>query len=154
MATVTAADETEAALKKKLQKEAKKQEKLAKFEAKKAKAEATKDGDVKKKVKVQKDSTIAIYDVDTPLGSKKDTSCPLPSAYSPQYVEAAWYAWWEKSGFFKPEFYQTELDQREVFMIVIPPPNVTGSLHLGHALTEAIQAVSYTHLTLPTNREV
>ena len=28
----------------------------------------------------------------------------MPDAYSPQYVEAAWYAWWEKSGFFKPEY--------------------------------------------------
>jgi len=133
-----APDETETALRKKQQKEAKKQEKLAKFEAKK-KAEATKDGDIKKKEKVKKDSTVAVYDVDTPHGSKKDTSCPLPNAYSPQYVEAAWYAWWEKSGFFKPEFYQTELEKRRVFMIVIPPPNVTGSLHLGHALTGAIQ---------------
>ena len=33
-----------------------------------------------------------------------DTSGPMPDAYSPQYVEAAWYAWWEKSGFFKPEY--------------------------------------------------
>lgn len=29
---------------------------------------------------------------------------PLPDSYSPQYVEAAWYPWWEKQGFFKPEF--------------------------------------------------
>ena len=28
----------------------------------------------------------------------------MPDSYSPQYVEAAWYAWWEKSGFFKPEY--------------------------------------------------
>jgi len=139
MAAVAAGDETETALKKKQQKEAKKQEKLAKFEAKKAKAEAVKDVDVKKKEKVKKDSIISIYDVDTPHGSKKDTSCPLPNAYSPQYVEAAWYAWWEKSGFFKPEYYQTDREQRKTFMIVIPPPNVTGSLHLGHALTAAIQ---------------
>jgi hypothetical protein len=33
-----------------------------------------------------------------------DTSGRMPDAYSPQYVEAAWYAWWEKSGFFKPEY--------------------------------------------------
>lgn len=30
--------------------------------------------------------------------------CPLPDSYSPQYVEAAWYQWWEKQGFFKPEY--------------------------------------------------
>lgn len=32
-----------------------------------------------------------------------DTHCPLPDAYSPKYVEAAWYSWWEKQGFFRPE---------------------------------------------------
>jgi len=139
MATVSTADETEAAIRKKQQKEAKKQEKLAKFEAKKAKVEASNDGDVKKKEKVKKDSTVTVYDIDTPHGSKKDTFCPLPAAYSPQYAEAAWYAWWEKSGFFKPEYYQSEVEQRKIFVIMIPPPNVTGSLHLGHALTAAIQ---------------
>ncbi len=45
------------------------------------------------------------------------------------------YDWWEQSGFFKPE-----LDSdKPPFVIVIPPPNVTGSLHLGHALTNSIQ---------------
>lgn len=33
-----------------------------------------------------------------------DTSCPMPDSYSPRYVEAAWYPWWEKQGFFKPEY--------------------------------------------------
>ena len=33
-----------------------------------------------------------------------DVACPLPAAYSPTYVEAAWYPWWEKQGFFKPEY--------------------------------------------------
>uniref|UniRef100_A0A672MY29 Valine--tRNA ligase n=1 Tax=Sinocyclocheilus grahami TaxID=75366 RepID=A0A672MY29_SINGR len=61
---------------------------------------------------------------------------PLPDSYSPQYVEAAWYSWWEKQGFFKPEYGP---NPRGVFMMCIPPPNVTGSLHLGHALTNAIQ---------------
>lgn len=46
----------------------------------------------------------AVYTKNTPLGKKKDLSGPLPDAYSPQYVEAAWYAWWEKEGFFKPEY--------------------------------------------------
>jgi hypothetical protein len=44
------------------------------------------------------------YDGPTAAGEKKDVARPLPDAYSPSYVEAAWYAWWEKSGFFKPEF--------------------------------------------------
>lgn len=33
-----------------------------------------------------------------------DVVSPLPDSYSPQYVEAAWYPWWEKQGFFKPEY--------------------------------------------------
>ncbi|XP_059495593.1 valine--tRNA ligase, mitochondrial [Stegostoma tigrinum] len=80
------------------------------------------------------------YLVPTPSGEKKDTSGPLPDSYSPQYVEAAWYSWWEQQGFFKPEYHQ-HLTHREesTFSLCIPPPNVTGSLHLGHALTVAIQ---------------
>lgn len=40
-----------------------------------------------------------------------DVSGPLPPAYSPQYVEAAWYQWWVREGFFKPE-YQVSVRQR------------------------------------------
>ncbi|XP_074188739.1 valine--tRNA ligase, mitochondrial isoform X2 [Rhinolophus sinicus] len=83
---------------------------------------------------------IVLYEIPTELGEKKDVSGPLPPAYSPQYVEAAWYPWWVREGFFKPE-YQTRLPQAtgETFSMCIPPPNVTGSLHIGHALTVAIQ---------------
>ncbi|XP_066110325.1 valine--tRNA ligase, mitochondrial isoform X1 [Saccopteryx bilineata] len=81
-----------------------------------------------------------LYEIPTELGEKKDVSGPLPPAYSPRYVEAAWYPWWVREGFFKPE-YQTRLPQAtgETFSMCIPPPNVTGSLHIGHALTVAIQ---------------
>lgn len=46
----------------------------------------------------------AIYDANTAEGEKKDITKHLPDAYSPKYVEAAWYGWWEKQGFFKPEY--------------------------------------------------
>lgn len=55
------------------------------------------------------------------------------------------YAWWQKQGFFKPEYNagQSKIKcadpNSDKFVIVIPPPNVTGSLHLGHALTNAIE---------------
>ncbi|CAJ0941814.1 unnamed protein product [Ranitomeya imitator] len=80
------------------------------------------------------------YEGRTAPGEKKDTAVPLPAAYSPRYVEAAWYSWWVKQGFFKPE-YQSRLPhaQPQIFSLCIPPPNVTGSLHLGHALTVAIE---------------
>lgn len=83
---------------------------------------------------------IVLYEIPTEPGEKKDVSQPLPAAYSPRYVEAAWYPWWVREGFFKPE-YQTRLPQStgETFSMCIPPPNVTGSLHVGHALTVAIQ---------------
>lgn len=57
-----------------------------------------------KKEKVKEVKEAAVYTSNTPDGEKKDTSEALPDAYSPKYVEAAWYAWWEKQGFFKPEY--------------------------------------------------
>uniref|UniRef100_A0AAQ5Y1C5 Valine--tRNA ligase, mitochondrial n=1 Tax=Amphiprion ocellaris TaxID=80972 RepID=A0AAQ5Y1C5_AMPOC len=68
-----------------------------------------------------------------------DTSLPFPSSYSPEYVESSWYQWWEKKGFFSPERHQLSHSVDQTFSLCIPPPNVTGSLHLGHALTVAIQ---------------
>ncbi len=59
----------------------------------------------------------------------------LPKAYDPQEVEERLYRWWEKSGFFTP----TPSRDKPSFTIVMPPPNVTGELHLGHALTASIQ---------------
>lgn len=71
----------------------------------------------------------------TPKGHKKAVTGDMPKGYCPPAVEAAWYDWWEQCGFFKPD-----LDSdKPPFVIVIPPPNVTGSLHLGHALTNSIQ---------------
>lgn len=138
-------EKTEAQLKKEAAKEAKKQEKLAKFQAKQAKQQqqqAQKGNDKPPKKKEKKEKAIITYDVETPEGEKKDTQCAMPEAYSPKYVEAAWYSWWEKSGFFKPEYGRENIyapNPKGKFMLVIPPPNVTGSLHLGHALTIAVE---------------
>ncbi|XP_054620182.1 valine--tRNA ligase, mitochondrial isoform X2 [Dunckerocampus dactyliophorus] len=81
-----------------------------------------------------------LYTAQTPPGSKKDTTLPFPSSYSPDYVESSWYQWWEKEGFFRPEQHEKvshAVDQN--FVLCIPPPNVTGTLHLGHAMTVAIE---------------
>ncbi|XP_017286196.1 valine--tRNA ligase, mitochondrial isoform X1 [Kryptolebias marmoratus] len=81
-----------------------------------------------------------VYTAQTPPGTKKDTSLPFPSSYSPEYVESCWYQWWEKEGFFSPEQHERlshGVDQ--TFSLCIPPPNVTGTLHVGHALTVAVQ---------------
>ena len=53
----------------------------------------------------------------------------LPKAYDFRSVEQRLYAWWEASGFFRP---RTDTS-KSPFVISIPPPNVTGELHLGHA---------------------
>ncbi|TRY84984.1 hypothetical protein DNTS_028859 [Danionella cerebrum] len=127
-----------------LKKEAKKREKMEKFQQKKELEEKKKKQlPPEKKAKTEKKELgVITYDLPTQDGEKKDVLSALPDSYSPQYVEAAWYSWWEKQGFFKPEYGRkavSEPNPRGVFMMCIPPPNVTGSLHLGHALTNAIQ---------------
>ncbi|KAJ6627764.1 Valine--tRNA ligase [Pseudolycoriella hygida] len=142
----TAGDDTEAAPKsaKQLEKEAKKAAKLQKLQQKIDKKSSAvpsvKDKSEKKPPKESKEA--AVYTADTKPGQKKDISGPLPDAYSPKYVEAAWYGWWEEQGFFRPEYGRESIHQtntKGTFVIVIPPPNVTGSLHLGHALTNSIE---------------
>ncbi len=61
----------------------------------------------------------------------------LPSRYNPQEVEDNWYKFWEEAGFFRIE---PDL-KKKPFCIVIPPPNVTGILHMGHALNNTIQDI-------------
>jgi valyl-tRNA synthetase len=60
----------------------------------------------------------------------------LPPAYEPKDVEARWYDIWEKSGIFTAS---QEKPKEKSFCMVIPPPNVTGSLHMGHALNDTLQ---------------
>jgi valyl-tRNA synthetase len=61
----------------------------------------------------------------------------LAKAYEPREVESRWYPFWEKSGFFIAD----PASAKPRFSIVIPPPNVTGSLHIGHAFTLTLQDV-------------
>ncbi|GGL25345.1 valine--tRNA ligase [Caulobacter rhizosphaerae] len=61
----------------------------------------------------------------------------LEKTFDPKSVEPRLYAAWEASGAFKP----SEAPGAEAFTIVIPPPNVTGSLHIGHALNNTLQDV-------------
>jgi len=60
----------------------------------------------------------------------------LASKYSPKDVEAKWYAYWEAN-----KLFASKPDGREPFCVVIPPPNVTGVLHMGHMLNETIQDI-------------
>ena len=63
----------------------------------------------------------------------------LAKAYEPKEAEKHHYKRWEESGFFRPEINQNA--DAEPYSIVIPPPNVTGSLHMGHALQHTIMDV-------------
>ena len=88
---------------------------------------------------------LSAYIEETPPGEKKILK-PLDDehhkAYEHKVVESAWYSWWREKGFFRPE---TDSQQKQTkgrlphFSLAIPPPNVTGALHMGHALTNAMQ---------------
>jgi len=64
-----------------------------------------------------------------------DPKTELPPAYEPSEVEKRWYGKWEEAGLFKASVESS----KPPFCMVIPPPNVTGSLHIGHALNNTLQ---------------
>lgn len=61
----------------------------------------------------------------------------MHSSYEPRDVEEKWYDFWEEHGLFRPD---THADKKP-YCIVIPPPNVTGTLHMGHALNNTLQDI-------------
>ena len=145
-----------------VEKERKKAEKAAKFAEKKAKQTAQavtgaatgagKGKEKKAKAPKAEEEPLPEYIEDTPVGEKKILKSfddPHLKAYSPIAVESAWYSWWEKSGFFKPQFTEDgKVKPEGSFVIVIPPPNVTGALHMGHALGNSLQDVLIVKQTL------
>ena len=64
----------------------------------------------------------------------------IPKAYEPQSVEDKWYDFWQKQGCFTAEPARVS-ERRPAYSIVIPPPNVTGMLHMGHVLNNTIQDI-------------
>ena len=61
----------------------------------------------------------------------------LSKVYDPQSVEEKWYKWWEESKFFSAKMEE----DKPAFSIVMPPPNVTGMLHMGHAMDNTLQDI-------------
>jgi valyl-tRNA synthetase len=61
----------------------------------------------------------------------------LPKGYEPSEVEKRWYAYWEKEGLFAAD----DVSSKRPYSIVIPPPNVTGALHMGHAHNNTLQDI-------------
>ncbi|KAF2074509.1 hypothetical protein CYY_004177 [Polysphondylium violaceum] len=78
----------------------------------------------------------------TTLRNKIINQDAFKSAYDPKIVEQGKYQYWEENGYFKPRNVSSLEDEEKAttkFSMVLPPPNVTGSLHIGHALTTTIQ---------------
>lgn len=69
--------------------------------------------------------------------TRAQTSAELSKTFEPAGIEAKWYAHWEANGLFRPE-----RPDAQPYTIVNPPPNVTGSLHIGHALDNTLQDVA------------
>ena len=61
----------------------------------------------------------------------------IPKAYEPGKIERKWYNFWLEQGYFTPEIDP----KKKPFVIIMPPPNVTGELHLGHALTTTLEDI-------------
>ena len=59
----------------------------------------------------------------------------LSTRYNPAEIETKWYRYWEEKGYFTPK------GVGEKFSIVIPPPNITGRIHMGHALNITLQDI-------------
>jgi hypothetical protein len=127
------------------EKERKKAEKLKKLEDKKSKKSTTTPVAVREKSNTKATLQKPTYVDATPEGEKKMQGAldnEGLKAYDPTVVEAAHYAWWEKMGFFRPEFGADEKTKlAESFVIIEPPPNVTGLLHMGHALSGTLQDI-------------
>lgn len=70
------------------------------------------------------------------MQNNKNITMELASKYSPSEVEGKWYEYW-----LKHKLFSSKPDNRDPYTIVIPPPNVTGVLHMGHMLNETIQDI-------------
>ena len=67
----------------------------------------------------------------------------MDKTYAPHDIESRWYSQWEKQGYFEPK------GGDSAYCIMIPPPNVTGSLHMGHAFQDTIMdSLTRYHLSL------
>lgn len=65
----------------------------------------------------------------------------MEKVYNPHAIEQRWYSYWMEQGYFKGE----STSEKPSFSMVIPPPNVTGSLHMGHALNNTLQDIVVRH---------
>lgn len=71
------------------------------------------------------------------VGPRTPVEEGMAKQYNPAEVEERLYKWWEESGYFQP----AESDDKQCFVISMPPPNVTGKLHMGHAMFVALEDI-------------
>ncbi|KAK8936168.1 Valine--tRNA ligase [Platanthera zijinensis] len=121
-------------------KEEKKLKAAQKAEAAKLQAHKGNDGPKKaekknRKKEAEEENLEDFVELATPEGTKKQLSRQMAKQYNPTAVEKSWYEWWEASDFFIAD----AKSSKPPFVIVLPPPNVTGALHIGHGLTASIQ---------------
>src|SRR5438067_9532330 len=69
------------------------------------------------------------------MTSESATREEMPKAYNPAAVEARLYEMWEKAGYFTPRH------DGEPYTVIMPPPNLTGELHLGHAMMDTVEDI-------------
>ncbi len=71
------------------------------------------------------------------MAKKPEIEREMPKAYEPGKVESKWYQFWTDKGYFQPAIDP----EKKPFVIIMPPPNITGELHMGHALTAALEDI-------------
>jgi valyl-tRNA synthetase len=71
------------------------------------------------------------------MTEEAQTQFSMPKAYEPGRVEQKWYQFWLERGYFTPKIDP----EKKPFVIIMPPPNVTGELHVGHALTATLEDI-------------
>ncbi len=76
----------------------------------------------------------------------------LAKSFDPKDIEDRWYSAWEEAGYFKPDAQQKEQKEQKAYCIMLPPPNVTGTLHMGHAFQHTLMdALTRYHRMLGDN---
>ncbi|OLY84895.1 Valine-tRNA ligase, mitochondrial [Smittium mucronatum] len=143
-APITSVDSAAAKSKNQDKNEAKRRAKMEKFLAKQSKIpqdSASSAPSTKKKAsKPPAPTKKSLPKIDFIPGQKKDLSEDIRDSYEPSLVESVWYDWWVKEKYFEPKFTEDgQILPAGKFVVAIPPPNVTGKLHIGHALGVSIQ---------------
>jgi len=92
----------------------------------------------------EESAIVSIRLASLPYGwQRRSIMSELPKTFDPAAIETKWYAHWEESGAFRPD-----RPYAEPYTIVNPPPNVTGNLHIGHALDNTLQDILIRHARL------